>query len=69
MWALYYTHGDNMAFTIVFYCQPVGTTPQRRGVYGAASFEETVALGDQLVANYHEVFNTEGYEVYCELIE
>jgi hypothetical protein len=58
-----------MGFTIAVYCQPVGATPQRRGSHGAASFEEAVALGDQLVANYHEVLNTEGYEVYCELIE
>ena len=56
-------------FIIAVYCQPTGATPQRRSVHSAASFEEAIALGNQLVANYHETLVMEGYEVYCELIE
>ena len=63
------SHEGRTNFTVAVYCQLVGATPQRRSVHDSSSFEEAVALGDRLVANYHDLFRTEGYEVYCELIE
>lgn len=58
-----------MSFMIAVYCQPVGTAPQKRSLHEASSFEKALTLGNQLVANYHQLFHMEGYEVYCELIE